>query len=414
MVSAKYCRSTTTADQVLQAIHRRWPEGCDILHVHNPLLAKNSRLLGILEHLQADGIRLLLQIHDFAEDGRPNAYYSSSKYTENCHYCVINSRDYGILLSAGLVEKGLHLLPNMVTPIEPKPGKPEDKKFILYPVRAIRRKNIGEAVLLTLLSEPGTRLAVTLAPDSPQDQTPYKSWLRFAEKNRLSVLFEASRRYRFEDLLKSAESLVTTSITEGFGFSFLEPWTAGRFLAGRKLADICRDFEENGLRLDHLYERLMIPLSAFDENLFFDRWLSCIKKNVDRFGVPMGTAMLRESYRDMTKNDWVDFGLLDEPLQQQAMERVIADTQLRRAIRDHNPLIRGWLYPPDRNERIADNRNAVSACYNKDVYRERLMAVYKTVMTVDVVQKIDKARLARAFLRPETFSLLKWGEYGLP
>ncbi|MFW5902087.1 MAG: hypothetical protein ACOCTS_03490, partial [Thermodesulfobacteriota bacterium] len=37
-----------TADQIIQAIYSHWPNGCDILHVHNPLLAKNARLPDIL------------------------------------------------------------------------------------------------------------------------------------------------------------------------------------------------------------------------------------------------------------------------------------------------------------------------------------------------------------------------------
>jgi hypothetical protein len=29
------------AEEILRAIESRWPSGCDILHVHNPLLRKN-------------------------------------------------------------------------------------------------------------------------------------------------------------------------------------------------------------------------------------------------------------------------------------------------------------------------------------------------------------------------------------
>lgn len=400
-----------TAGQIIQAIHGHWPDGCDILHVHNPLLAKNARFPDILSHLQAKGIRLLLQVHDFAEDGRPNAYYSHAPYPANCHYCVINARDEAYLLSSGLSEKGLHRLPNMVNPFDIIPEKKLDPNYVLYPVRAIRRKNIGEAMLLTLFVAPRTRLAITLPPNSPRDQLPYQNWLAFAEKNGLPVLFEASRRYNFRDLVQSADRLITTSITEGFGFSFLEPWTAGQLLTGRKLPDICRDFEENGLRLGHLYHQLAVPLGAFDEERFFEKWQTCIRTNAGQYGIPVPEAAIRESCRQVTDKGWIDFGLLDETFQQQVIEKAAADPQLCRAIRDHNPAAAGEMDPADRSARIANNREAVRRAYNAAAYRRRLLDVYEKTAAADVSHAIDKTRLALCFLRPETFSLLKWGEY---
>ena len=73
-------------------------------------------------------------------------------------------------------------------------------------------------------------------------------------------MFEAGLTNDFESLVLSSEFIITTSITEGFGFSFLEPWTAKKMLWGRKLPDICEDFEKNGVQLDHLYTTLNIPI----------------------------------------------------------------------------------------------------------------------------------------------------------
>ena len=132
-----------TARKILHAINAYWPSGCDILHVHNPLLAKNKNFLKILSKLQDNNLRLLLQIHDFAEDGRSGVYYTDEPYPSDCHFCVINSRDYNVLLKSGLDQSGLHLLLNMVTPFDTTFAQKISKDFILYPVRAIRRKNIG-------------------------------------------------------------------------------------------------------------------------------------------------------------------------------------------------------------------------------------------------------------------------------
>src|SRR6056297_1361014 len=109
-------KAKEAAMAIKKAIYSRWPEGCDLLHIHNPLLAKNKNFLEIINLIQQENIPLLLQIHDFAEDGRPNAYYAKQAYPADCHYCVINSRDYRILKSAGLSPNGLHVLPNCVDP----------------------------------------------------------------------------------------------------------------------------------------------------------------------------------------------------------------------------------------------------------------------------------------------------------
>jgi len=128
------------AESIIDSIFSKWESGCDILHVHNPLLAKNKNFLKILSLLQNKNIRLFLQVHDFAEDGRPWSYYLEDEYPGNCHYGVINSRDYGIMLKSGIKKQGLHQIFNMVNPFNLLPEKTIDKEIILYPVRAIRRK----------------------------------------------------------------------------------------------------------------------------------------------------------------------------------------------------------------------------------------------------------------------------------
>ena len=64
----------TTAERVLKTISAVWPGGCDLLHIHNPTLAKNRNFIQCVKRLQASGATLFLQIHDFAEDGRPELH----------------------------------------------------------------------------------------------------------------------------------------------------------------------------------------------------------------------------------------------------------------------------------------------------------------------------------------------------
>ncbi len=259
-----------TAGRVLKALSDMWPGGCDVLHIHNPTLAKNRNLLRCIKRLQASGITLFLQIHDFAEDGRPDAY-SLESYPADCHYGVINTRDRQILVKAGLTATGVHLIPYVIHPLSAERGF-FPKSLVLYPVRAIRRKNIGEAILLSLYLLSGQHLGVTLPPNSQRDMASYRDWQAYVKKKHLNVHFEIGRRHDYAGLVGSASSMVTTSITEGFGFSFLEPWTAGKILRGRRLGDICTDFEKNGLCLDFLYDRLDVPLAWLDADQFFQAW----------------------------------------------------------------------------------------------------------------------------------------------
>ena len=92
----------------MAAIRKKWPDGCDLIHLHNPLLAKNKAFLSILKILQDQGERLFLQVHDLAEDGRPNHYYAGQAYPTRCHFGVINSRDFKIFMNAGANQDGLH------------------------------------------------------------------------------------------------------------------------------------------------------------------------------------------------------------------------------------------------------------------------------------------------------------------
>jgi glycosyltransferase involved in cell wall biosynthesis len=265
------------ARAVLSEIGSLWHGGADILHVHNPTLGKNRSLLGMIRCMAGEGERLLLHIHDFAEDGRPGNYRTGEPWPADCHYAVLNGRDYRILREAGFAEEGVHLLPNPVRPLLPvgrrdggeerpsslRDASPSGGRTFLYPVRAIRRKNIGEAVLLSLFVG-GDDVGVTLEPTGSRDVESYEKWRSLVRVRGLRVRFALGVGRDYAEVLRQARCMITTSIKEGFGFSYLEPWTAGLMLHGRRLPGICDDFEARGIDLSSLYERLDVPLSLID------------------------------------------------------------------------------------------------------------------------------------------------------
>jgi hypothetical protein len=398
------------ARSILKTIRSRFGGPCDVLHVHNPTLAKNRYLLSILKILQQNGLNLLLQIHDFAEDGRPLAYFHES-YPADCHYGVINQRDYQVLLQAGLKPEGLHLLENTVT----EPGlsqRPEaDNPMVLYPIRAIRRKNIGEAILLSMFLKPDHQVAITLPPNSQADIISYRGWKKFAGNLELSVAFDQGLNRNFETLVMSAESLVSTSINEGFGFSFLEPWLFGKLLWGRRLVDVCRDFESSGIRLQHLYSGLYVPLEWIGLQKFRDKWHDCVLKAAALFNFSITTSRLQDAFDLITTDGVIDFGLLDESSQKRVILRLITRGRNTARMIQFNPFLAEPGTVTNRNRLIADNRQAVLSNYSPDFYRKKLINTYHKVSTTPINQKIDKTVLVSFFLNPENFSLLKWSDY---
>jgi len=398
------------AESIINAICNKFNGRCDVLHVHNPTLAKNKHFLKILKSLQKKGLNLFLQIHDFAEDGRPSAYFAD-EYPSNCHYGVINQRDYDILLAAGLKKNGLHRLVNTINPSRIKPQPKFEKSLVLYPIRAIRRKNIGEAILLSLFFRHGQTLAVTLPPNSPSDIKSYEGWKAFVKDYNLILDFDKGLHGDFEALVLSADFLITSSITEGFGFSFLEPWLFDKLLWGRNLPDICRDFASNGIRLDHLYDALFVPLDWIRLRRFNRRWTACALNAGALFNLSTNMASVLKAFDSITKDGVIDFGLLDEAAQKEVIVRLISSKKAAEKLIQINPFLADPGMVSDKNERINTNKRIIQQCYNPAINRQRVLSLYKKVVSTPIKQSIDKTALASAFLDLGKFSLLKWSDY---
>lgn len=372
----------------------------DAVVVHNPLIRKNALLIGALRELVRRGFPLLLQNHDLAEDFRPDVY-PSEDYPENCHYAVINSRDQAFLREAGLKAEGLHLLPNEVRPVSATAGL--RRISYLYPVRAIRRKNIGEALLLSLFIPEGRVAAISQPPTTERDAGYYGRWKALAGDLSLPVQFETGRNARFEEVLGGAFAVITTSIKEGFGFSFLEPWTAGLAVTGRRIGYVCGDFERNGISFAGFYSALRLPVSG--ETADYPRRFAAKQEEARRalyaaFGTPFtppaGTAAVPDGE--------LDFGALDEELQEDFIRKAAASRELKNAAASANPFLEklaAWKPDP---VLVEANRAAVLAAYS----REKTAALLREACRAasgPVIQSISRAALLERFLEPERLFL---------
>ena len=395
----------------------------DVWHIHNHSLGKNFVFTEAVFRMAERGSRLFLQIHDFPEDGRPANYrdllsavgrgdpgrLGARLYPQAPHvfYAVLNHRDARFLREAGCPAEHVCLLPNAVSgKVSANAGgaPPEDGLF-LYPTRAIRRKNMGEFILWAAC-EPGARFAATLAPTNPADLIVYRRWKEFAASCGLPISFELGLdgKVPFQELLNSARAIVTTSVAEGFGLAFLEPWLAGRPLAGRDLPEMTEGFKKDGVSFPSLYLRARVPVEWIGLDVFRRKVESGLAQMMSAYGRAPRAGDVESAVAAATEGDLVDFGRLDEALQEQVIQRVHSSPALRAAVTPSG--LAPDLTP---EETIGANRRIVELNYGAAQYGGRLMESYRALMgrVVEPVGTLCAETLLDKFLSPERFFLIR-------
>ncbi|MFP4469913.1 MAG: hypothetical protein ACLFPE_04485 [Bacteroidales bacterium] len=258
-----------------------------LLHVHNLNLGKNPVMTFALSQQAAKGIRLVNHSHDFAEDRPVNLSFLKRVIEgllkqnlhkvlypgyDNYHYAVLNSFDYERLEKAGIDTGHITLLPNPVHFEKHKNLRREQarkivaenldldlsKKIITYPVRVIRRKNIGELILFAVIFGEKANWLVTQPPQNPVEIEFYQQWKTFCKNHRIDIVFEAGTKASFENLLTASDVCITTSVREGFGMVFLEPWLLDTPVMGRNISYVTADLLENGIAFPLLYDHLKV------------------------------------------------------------------------------------------------------------------------------------------------------------
>jgi len=391
----------TLARAIEAAMRSHWGRLADVLHVHNPLLRKNTLLLPALKLLQNKGINLLLHNHDFAEDFRPDVYNAEQSYPENCHYGVINHRDYSFLHRAGLKKEGLHFLPNAVIPL--KYAKGLERHRFVYPVRAIRRKNIGEALLLSLFIPQGTSLTITLSPSATSPDLPYyEFWKHVARELSLPVEFEVGLREPIADIMGTAQAVITTSVKEGFGFSYLEPWTADVAVLGRRIGPILSDFEQDGIQFPHMYDSLDIPMAYLPPPLLRKKLEQILLDTYTAYHLEVEPHTLKTLTDDVFSKEVFDFGKLDEEFQMDIIEMAASNSIARQDIMDLNPFLEtlaSWDMKAHENL-IQTNKELVLLHYSMEHALNQLQTAYTRVTSSPVQHRISKTVLLDLFLDP--------------
>jgi len=72
-------------------------------------------------------------------------------------------------------------------------------------------------------------------------------------------------KYSIGDLYSVSDLVITTSVLEGFGFSYIEPWLVNRAVIGRSIPFLTPDFQAAGMKLGHLYSALIVDGHDFKD-----------------------------------------------------------------------------------------------------------------------------------------------------
>ena len=129
------------------------------------------------------------------------------------------------------------------------------------------------------------------------------------------------------------------------------------------------------------------------------------------FNFKLDRTGLEDAFDQLFDGGKVDFGLLDEPSQKNALVRMMSNQRDADRLLHINPFLAAPGNVPNPAELIEHNRQAILSNYNPADYRRNLLNVYRKVGTGPVGHRIDKPAVVSAFLDPNQFSLLKWSDY---
>jgi glycosyltransferase involved in cell wall biosynthesis len=272
--NATPARSRAQFEAEARALMKRLPRD-GALHTHNIGLGKHPRLTYAVKLLAESGVRVINQVHDFPEDGRPaelralryctgrrdDTFWRAMCYYDfpNVLWATLTSHDAGKLSARGVPAGKIHVLPNPVDDeFFRRPCRGDvhlPRPFLLSPMKVMQRKNNAEAVELVKRLR-RYHLVISLDASSPRDRAYSDRLKRKIRRERLPVIIGAGKR--LDDprpLFHAAHAILTTSMQEGFGYAFLEGWLCGKLVVGRDIPEVTRDFVEEGLDLRHLYRK---------------------------------------------------------------------------------------------------------------------------------------------------------------
>jgi hypothetical protein len=375
-----------------------------VLHWHNHSLGKNTAAPAVVARLASDGWRTLLQIHDFAEDNRPQNYRGLIGATgatscqeldeylypvaSQIHYATLTQSDADVLKRLGVPDRQTHCLPNSVVAASEQPpsqqaslrkvcdafGLPSDAKWSLYPVRGIRRKNVGEFLMLCRWMPETMYGGLTLCPTTPVEERSYERWRQVGRAYSPRAVFDAAHQPQisFAENLAACDYVVSSSVAEGFGMAFMEPWLSNRGVIARRLPTVTSDFESLGVQLPQLYDE--IPVVG-KPDWIREQYRELIT-STEQAWAPVPEAFRPDFSSVDADTDSIDFAKLTPKRQMEVLERLSSDPGYETELRARSTDLVGWLNSSVEAELVDSNRDTIRGEFSPKRLGRQLESIY--------------------------------------
>ncbi len=411
-----------------------------VIICHNLSLGKNAALSAALADIAAmykgwGQIRFFWLIHDLIEEGRMNLLAQVNKLNEmgidiwghlyprsGFTYVTLNLRDKNLFEKCGV---SAELMPNYIPPPRAVENEivsgmagfireeilvsadiSENSQLFFYPVRVISRKNVIEAVILTVLKHNGI-LILGRNGNNPKD-TGFSEKLReICEENRLPVIFDIEAHVRkagfiLEDVFAACcwacDWCISTSVAEGFGYGLYEPWAYSRPVLGRAPENFIPSGE---ISLDHLYRHFFVPAEWIAGEYIRSRYFS----HLSRLSISDSRG-IGADIEKVISSDKIDFGLLDHSQQFMVLNRLLSDRSDLKAV--ESPL-HGQMKHLSRQV-ISENRQRVENFYTRG-FDGRFENCYFAHRETASDHPFDSSILRNFFMKPGTSRLLLVAHY---
>ncbi len=359
------------ADETVRLIKHALLRVCSdsIWMVHNYHLGKNPLFTRALLEIAREhqGERFCFYIHDFPESSRYEnlsflrRFVPESPYpiSANVRYAVINGRDLKYLTSAGIPDSMVFLLNNPVPQEELPhgdthrlrthlekcvgdefPAYDPNAPLLIYPVRAIRRKNVLEMGLICATSPVPVNLVVTL-PGTSQTEKTYSGTVTAAfTAGLIPGIWGAGTRLddagiTFPELLSMADVICSSSVQEGFGYLFINAVVWGIPLFARYLDVLDGIIDVFNDHRCHFYRSIRVPAIPGKTAII----KAAYEEKAHRLETLVGEEIensIAKQFASVIGDDAFEFSFL--PLEDQftTLKKVNTDTGYRDAVRDLN------------------------------------------------------------------------------
>lgn len=416
-------------DALADLLEKRFGGGDTLWWVHNYQLGKNPPFTQALLNLAArPDIRhkMLFQIHDFPECARfenLKALLAGTRaplypVSPAVRYAVINSRDKRLLTDAGLPDEAVFLLDNPVPPANLPKTDPawlkkrlinafadrfpaftrcDSPRYLFYPIRTIRRKNVLEMMMLSYLTGADgltAPLIVTLPGVSGQE----KRYSDLVEQTwhdmDLCGLWGIGNQIddagiAFPEMMAGAGHIVSSAVQEGFGYLFINAMQWGKPLTARYLdiLDGMKEFFPD--KQARFYTQAAVPAGkstvARTRDAYRSR-LNSLKGELTEKAAELLTNRLEAVFHPEHCPDdgrWIDFSYLAVEDQRAFLLKLKQDPGLcRESAEALAPLLshlrRGVTSPADGAGFLADAEEKVAARFGREAYREQVQRIVES------------------------------------